>query len=69
MLILAIEFFQRGVQVGIDDADDLVLLAGGITLVSLALVLPTVAEALRRPPARGKKAANKPLAIRDPGFV
>lgn len=55
VLILVIEFFQRGLQIGIDDANDLVLLAGGIALVSLALVLPTIVDALRRPPQPGDK--------------
>lgn len=47
VLILVIEFFQRALKVDIDAAADLLVLAGGIALVSLAIVLPTLADALK----------------------
>lgn len=50
VLILVIEFFQRSLDVTIDEPDDLVAYAGGIALVSLALALPSLADALRRRP-------------------
>lgn len=46
ILILVIEFFQRAVQVDATEASDLLLLAGGVALVSLALALPVVADAI-----------------------
>jgi uncharacterized protein (TIGR00645 family) len=48
VLILVIEFFQRALKVDIDEVGDLLVLAGGIALVSLAIVLPTLADALKR---------------------
>ena len=51
VLILVIEFFQRAITIEVEDATDLLVLGGGIALASLALVLPTVADAVkhRRP--------------------
>ena len=49
VLILVIEFFQRGFDVTVDEPSDLLAYAGGIALVSLALVLPSLGDALRRP--------------------
>ena len=48
VLILVIEFFQRALKVGVDDPSDLLALAGGIALVSIAIALPTVADAVKR---------------------
>lgn len=48
VLILVIEFFQRSLRVTVDDADDLLAIAAGIVLVSLALVLPNLADAVKR---------------------
>lgn len=47
VLILVIEFFQRALKAEIVGPDDLLVLAGGIALVSLALALPTLADALK----------------------
>lgn len=51
VLILVIEFFQRALQVEIDEAADLLVLGAGIALVSLAFVLPNLADAAKRRPA------------------
>ena len=47
VLILVIEFFQRALKVDIEGAGDLLVLAGGVALVSLAIVLPALADALK----------------------
>lgn len=47
VLTLVIELFQRALTVDIDGASDLIVLAGGDALVSLAIVLPTLADALK----------------------
>ena len=47
VLILVIEFFQRALKVDIDSAGDLLVFAGGVALVSLASVLPGLADAVK----------------------
>ena len=47
VLILVIEFTQRALKTDIDDATGLLMLAGGIALVALAVVLPSLADALK----------------------
>lgn len=48
ILILVIEFFQRALKTDVSDAEDLLVFGGGIALVTLAAVLPTIADALKR---------------------
>lgn len=48
VLILVIEFFQRAVKTDIDDAADLLAFAGAVALVTVAVVLPTLADAVKR---------------------
>lgn len=48
VLILVIEFFQRALKVDVESAHDLLVLAGGVALVSAAIVLPTLADAVKR---------------------
>lgn len=42
VLILVIEFFQRSLQAELDQADDLLKLAGAISLVAVALTVPSL---------------------------
>ncbi|MEW6470860.1 MAG: YqhA family protein [Actinomycetota bacterium] len=48
VLILVIEFFQRAVKTDISDAADLLALAGAVAVITVAVVLPTLADALKR---------------------
>ncbi|HEX5616383.1 MAG TPA: YqhA family protein [Acidimicrobiia bacterium] len=50
VLILVIELFQRALSVDIDEAADLLALGGAIALASVALVLPTLADAVKARP-------------------
>ena len=42
VLILVIEFFQRSLQAELDQADDLLKLAGAISLIAVALTVPSL---------------------------
>lgn len=48
VLILVIEFFQRALKTSVADAGDLLLFGGGIALVTIAVALPTLADAVKR---------------------
>lgn len=48
VLILVIEFFQRALKTEVAEPLELLLLAGAIALVSLAIVLPTAVDHLKR---------------------
>lgn len=48
ILILVIEFFERALSTRVDDALDLLMIAGGIALASLAIAIPTIMHAFAR---------------------
>ncbi|MEX2274046.1 MAG: YqhA family protein [Actinomycetota bacterium] len=48
ILILVIEFFERALGTRVDGALDLLMVAGGIALASLAIAIPTLMHAFNR---------------------